>query len=75
MDVSTYDCKIIRGGLNVTSREADGRSRTACRYVSAISDFTRLVAGVGVLVKIVGGQQDGMPFVVVRPTQNSLNSP
>lgn len=73
LDVPTYDDKVVQGKLEATSRGSQGTRGIAWESLSVIlglcSSVARLVTELGVLVKVVGSQRDGITFAMIHLSQ------
>lgn len=75
LDVPTNDDKIVAGRLEAASAR-NGRHSVVWESLSVIlgllSSITRLVTELGLLVRVVGDQQDGIYLAVVHLVQETL---
>lgn len=69
LDVPTYDDKVVQGKLKATSVGSHGTWESLSVILGLFSSVARLVTEFCVLVKVIGGQQDGISFAVVHLSQ------
>jgi len=70
LDVPTSDDRVVQGKLETATSGSYSHHGIAWESLSVVlnlfSSITRLVVEFGVLAKVVGSQQDGIPFAIAH---------